>query len=310
MRAELAHSLRYIREEAAGALPFDDVAFSRLTAELEDGVRYGPTLFADYYDLAEALVADDLEAACTALDALMQSRSPRPFNPAIPIGLRKDVLGATAERYKRMIEEDGQMDIGVVPPSDADVEDFRRRYDDAIALMAQAVPELHSEYAALVNELVLVSGDKTKPMQFDGGSHYRLWGALFLNVDFHKTPHAVIEVIAHEAGHSFLFGNCIEEGLTDNPEEERYKSPLRVDPRPMEGIYHATFVSARMHYAMDRLLQSGLLDAKAREDVRMAMDMDMKNFRDGYRVVAEHGRLTPVGDRLMTGALDYMNAAA
>ena len=74
---------------------------------------------------------------------------------------------------------------------------------------------------------------------------------------------SLLETLAHEAAHSLLFGIQISGPLVLNPDDARFASPLRVDLRPMDGVYHATFVSARMHFAMQELLASGLLKGEA-----------------------------------------------
>ena len=83
---------------------------------------------------------------------------------------------------------------------------------------------------------------------------------------------------------------------------------LRADPRPMDGIYHATFVSARMHWAMTHLIRTGLLSSEEVEQARAAARLDAENFHSGYGVVAEHGRLTNIGKALMAGAKAYMDS--
>lgn len=62
------------------------------------------------------------------------------------------------------------------------------------------------------------------------------------------------EVLAHEAGHSLLFGLTVDEPLVLNLDDVLYPSPLREDPRPMDDIYHAAFVSAHMALAMETLI--------------------------------------------------------
>jgi HEXXH motif-containing protein len=108
--------------------------------------------------------------------------------------------------------------------------------------------------------VLVVADDAT--MHFEAGSSYRLWGAMLLNAVRRKTRIEIIESVAHENAHSRLFGLCTEEPAVQNPDQELYPSPLRVDPRPMDGVYHATFVSARMHWTMSRVIASGLLTAE------------------------------------------------
>jgi hypothetical protein len=78
----------------------------------------------------------------------------------------------------------------------------------------------------------------------------------------------------------------------------------------MDGIYHATYVSARMHWAMSRLLQAGVLDDGARELAESAREADRRNFEAGHEVVRKHGRLTDTGRALMDSAAAYMRSAA
>ena len=78
----------------------------------------------------------------------------------------------------------------------------------------------------------------------------------------------------------------------------------------MDGIYHATFVSARMHWAMTRLARDADLSAQDRERALAAAAADAVNFASGHGVVAEHGQLTALGEGLMAGAKAYMDGAA
>lgn len=77
----------------------------------------------------------------------------------------------------------------------------------------------------------------------------------------------------------------------------------------MDGIYHATYVSARMHWAMSRLLETDLLEGNARDEAIEARDADAVNFEKGLGVIDEHGRLSPVGEGLLEGAREYLAAA-
>jgi HEXXH motif-containing protein len=137
-----------------------------------------------------------------------------------------------------------------------------------------------------------------------------LWGALFINPARPKTDVELVETLAHESAHSLLFGHAIDDPLVENDTAERFQSPLRDDPRPMDGIFHATFVSARMHYAMARLAQSGLLAAADEASAREAMTRDASAFRDGLAVVEANGRLTGLGAAVMAGARNYMATVA
>jgi hypothetical protein len=311
MHTELAASLRYLRERLAAAREpaagLDPARLDAPIAAIDAGHRLDPRAFAAYYDLAGALMDGDAPAARLALAELGAAQAQAPRRTHAP--LRAPDACERSARYVRMFAGEGPDDIVLrpLPPERADA--FAGRFERGVALMRAAFPELAGEVDGLVHEVVAIASDPGRAEQFDGGSHYRLWGALFLNADFHPTDAAMVEVIAHESAHSLLFGLCTEEALVGNDDDERYASPLRSDLRPMDGIYHATFVSARMHLATSRLLSSGLLDDAARAQAVAARDADRRNFEAGHSVVARHGVLTPLGREVMAGAAGYMAAS-
>ncbi len=309
MHHELGASLAYLISECRGKLDFDVAAADDLVARLERGVRVPPAAFARYYALAFSLLEDRRTDAERAWRELLATPEAEP-------GLRVTALedpatSALGALYTRLMDADGGPDGVVIrPPSDAVARDFERRFEEGLALATRAFPELAEEFTGIIREVVCVVGDPTRPMQFDGGSHFQLWGALFINAQFHPTPAAMMEVLAHESAHSLLFGFCTHEPLVNGDDEARYTSPLRRDPRPMDGIYHATFVSARMHLAMSRLLASDALDPLLRADVVAACAADAQNFRRGDEVVRAHADLTSLGRDLLDGARAYIDGAA
>ncbi len=74
----------------------------------------------------------------------------------------------------------------------------------------------------------------------------------------------------------------------------------------MDGIYHATYVTARMHYVLSRLLASGALTPAQVEEAKTASANHVKSFREGYEVVSSQGNLTELGQGLLSPAHDYM----
>lgn len=308
MHAALADSLRAVCDASAGKVPFDRAAMDRLIAGISAGTRLRPAAFGLYYELVPALVGGDTARAAALFEAL--ARETPLGAPFRMLALGQPELADCAELYLRAMNSDEQDRYEFLPPSDAEIAAFRSHFAGVMDLLQRAAPELAAEIRMLVSELVLVVGPPRTPVHFDGGSSYQLWGALFLNAVRHKTRIDVIESLAHESAHSRLFGLCIDEPTVRNPDEERYPSPLRREPRPMDGVYHATFVSARMHWTMCRLLDSGLLDAEEAALARAACAADRLNFDKGYATVAAHADLTPTGRRAIGAAYAYMQQAA
>jgi len=143
---------------------------------------------------------------------------------------------------------------------------------------------------------------------FTVSRRFNLWGTVLVNAEAHKTTLQLVQTLAHENSHMHLFAAALDSPLVLNPEEERYPSPLRLDPRPMDGIYHATYVTARMHYVLSRLLASGSLSPAQIGEAELARANHVKAFAEGYEVVSSHGNLTGLGQSLLAGAYEYMRS--
>ena len=310
MRFRLADSLEHIAERSQGIISFDKGALARLIAELRGHYRFSPLLFAMYYDLVDAILEDHLpEAEAIIVDLCQQ----HPVNGTLTItSLDPALMGASAvDRYCRMMDTDEITRFQYAPPPPQLARDFTKQCEDALALMARAAPELSGEFRNLVHEIVLATGQSTDgAMDFAGASSFLLRGALFINPRGELSPLSLVETLAHELAHSLLFGLMIEESYVLNPDWERFRSPLRDDPRPIDGIYHATFVVARMHYAVQRLLGSGLLDATSSEAAKMALQNHRQAFADGLATIERHGKLTKHGAAIMSSTAHYMKEAA
>lgn len=302
--ADLRASLDYLADELGSYSTEAEAQLRKTVSRLDAGMRLAPISFGLYYSLVEALFDQDLEHAChltARLERTAMARSDLEIKPLNPSASFEDRL------FRDMMTADAGFDMNFLAPDAATAQAFEQRLHAGLVLLDKALPELGAEVRELAREILLASSDPDKPMQFDGGSHYKLWGALFLNARFHPTTESVVEVLAHETAHSLLFGFCNEEPLVTNDDDALYESPLRHDPRPMDGIYHATFVSARMHFAMNGLLESGLLTAEAEKNVSEARDRDIENFYDGYTTIERHAELTATGRQLIDAAYAYMS---
>ena len=306
MHRELGLSLRHVFEASKAAIQFDQIGMNRLIDQLSGPTVVSPAVFARYYELVEAITDDQLNEARRLFDELANAK-PVPKTLRV-VTLGEPELGEESERYSRLMNADASIDLGFLPPVPEVAAAFRERLAHGIRLLDTVLPELAGEIRAIVHQVVIVGSNPTAKFQFDGGSHYQLWGALFLNGNFHPDEIAVAEVLAHESAHSLLFGFCTHEPLVHNADEELFSSPLRVDKRPMDGIYHATFVSARMHWTMSRLAQSDALDIQQKQRARAAAETDAVNFNAGYAVVAEHADLSSHGRSLMASAKAYMDS--
>jgi hypothetical protein len=308
MRSDLARSLRYIARQVHGVVDFSPTRLNQFLANTRHQPA-SPHAFCLYHDLVLALDAENYPAAAKLFRELTALRPPA-GGPRL-IALPNPKKFSTGDRYARFITSDSTADFQIHPPSRDIAAGCRKQIKDAFALLDAADPELAAEIRALLVEIVLAVGtEDPKKMTFDGASAFMLWGAILINARRRDGAVGMVQMLAHESAHNLLYGFCADGPLVMNDPAERFPSPLRVDLRPMEGIYHATFVLARMHRAVKQLITSGILAGGELDKARKDLAENARLFFAGEQVVLRHGKLSPMGRSLMRGASRYMKSAA
>ncbi len=303
MRGRLGDSLRYIIEQADGQIVIPRAELDGFFDRLSHG-PVSPLVFGAYCDLVLALNADDLGAAERLLCEI--AASPNVADGPRVVDLGDSTTDAAAERYVRLADTDPDAQITISRPGASSAR-VRTLIAQAFALINSGNPALGAEIRAILREIVLAYGaENTKGLKFDGVSSFMLWGGVVLNVEGYSTVLELVQALAHESGHNLLFGLCACGPLQDNDDSERYPSPLRTDLRPMDGIVHATYVTARMHQSVQRLLDSGALDQSQRREAEQANTLNARHFAAGMKTVERHAQLTLLGQEVMAGAQNYM----
>ena len=304
MRSSLASSIAYLADELRPHLRVDQEQLKSFLARLEEAPT-APLTFAIYWDLVRAVEADDLEAAGPLLDHLLQQPAWKSKCRIFPLGDR--FSEPEAERYARFIDSDPSLPIDLHPPPPVAAQRTEDVVQRALCLMQKGDPELAAEIDELLREVILCAG-RPQPGRptFDGASCFMLWGAILINAERDGTDLSMVEMLAHESAHNLLFGLSANERLLNNDPAECYPSPLRIDPRPLEGIYHATFVSARMFRAMKQLAVSGILSAEDQQHAVTEAARDKKAFLDGAATLERHGDFTPTGRAILESAQHFV----
>jgi hypothetical protein len=303
MRERLGTSLRHILSQAADTLALDasmlDGFFQRLKTS-----PVAPPIFGAYFELVLALENGSVTDARELLHEIAAASEP----PGGTLITDFAETGATG-RYRRLMDSDPATPFEFFPPPHEPAQRSRQLIAEAFVLMDRGDAGLAREIRVLLREIVLAAGPESKQaMTFHGASSFMLWGAIVLNVRAHDTALDMVQALAHESGHTLLFGLCADCALVEDGGAARYPSPLREDERPMDGIVHATFVSARMHRAVARLVESGVLSEDETAAARGALADHSRNFHSGFDTVDRHARLTPLGRAVMADARRYMTS--
>lgn len=300
MRASLAASLQHINQAAIAILPESGDALDLFLKRLSAGPIRSEA-FSYYFDLVVAIENGEADSASDFWQSLLAVPASR--NQLEIVDLLDPETDPSSSRIVRFFLTDSGVECPVGPSSIEEFNLCREEIFQALDLLRRGDPDLEKEVRELVREIYLASGRPAKSgMTFDGASSFMFWGAILINSKRSGGPLEMVQMLAHESAHNLLFGMTSEETLTLNANDDRHESPLRLDPRPMEGIYHATYVSARMYRSVKTLLDSGILDAGQAAQARKDLGDDATCFRNGFATVMAHGLLTPTGKGLMDAA--------
>lgn len=306
VRARLADSLDQLVAAARERLPMDAAGLKALCRTVRARpVRPGVMVL--YADAVPALLSGDDAAATHILTALALPHWRDPA-PARVVSLHDAELGpGMAARYRAQLLDDPDNQAAFDALDDAQMDHGRQAVADAHALLAAAAPELAAEIAALAPEILLVATARQPGgLVFHGASSFFIWGAVALNLAEHPTRVKMVEGLAHEAAHGLLHGLTLGAPLVENEPAQRYPSPLRDDPRPMDGLVHAAFVLARMHAAMDAVARAPAAAPAEREEAARRCRDAGRSFAAAVQTIDAHARFTADGAAIFAGAASFM----
>jgi HEXXH motif-containing protein len=223
------------------------------------------------------------------------------------VGFRnRAVPEAWWEHLEQILDTDRSRPFRAKAPAPAAFSRCRDELRSGLSLLAEADPMQDDELRALLRLIILAEPTGGNPTdRFNGASTFFLWGGALINAGLRRSPIAAIDLLVHESSHVLLFGLAANGALTKDGGERRFASPLRADARPIEGIFHACFVSTRVHIALTRLLDSSALSAN---DAGEAVDRSRRNgsaARTALETLTHHATPTARGAEILGAIRRY-----
>lgn len=264
----------------------------------------GPAAHALQAQLREAAIAGDLPTIATLCQTHAQVLQGK-VDPArglvvpwAPARLSASEQGLLQSAFA----DDIGLTTSLLPPAPEGAARMAEDIDRLLARLDVALPDWAAEFRALVSMILLA---RTGAGDFAGASSFAAWGAILVNPLAQHDDLALMLTLIHESSHLKLFSAYLDDEIVLNDPAKTYSSPLRREGRPMNGLYHAAFVLARMVLFLHDLRQSGeasaLLGDKAAA-LDAALGRSCQQFAAAHGVIAAHGQLTPLGQSIMDRA--------
>lgn len=292
MRGRLADSFEAI-QQAAGSEPSLQLDLANVIRGLRGSESAPPALWAVYGDLCRAVARDDLDAV-QRLGARLQTTLGHPSRQRLCNLTDEDLGAGGAELFANAIDDDPSLPLNLGPADRSEMDRLADLLPSALSLLRDASPDLFKEIAILTRQIVLASSPPGS-VTFSGAATLFLWGAILLNPEGLTSRLKLVEAIVHESAHALLTGLTGGIDVTTNDADQLFASPLRADPRPMEGIAHAAFVLARINFALDRIAHSCVLSRDEQDELRAMQAENRRFYAKAEEVVRTSASFTPAG---------------
>ena len=179
---------------------------------------------------------------------------------------------------------------------EAAIDKFPSGIDRSVAWIADASPRCASLIAEEIQFVVPLRHDKSAHHSFTLSN---LPGLLFVGGSDNLLQ--IVEAIVHETGHARLHHANEVYPLVSGPEQNRYYSPWRDDPRPPVGLIHGLYVFTLILLFWLDGLESG--DLSLREDDRSYINSRIALIGSQVReaaAVLDQAELSPFGLQLLS----------
>lgn len=175
---------------------------------------------------------------------------------------------------------------------------IKNAFQQGIAIYKESFSEFYKEFQELISEILVIKAQGLK-----GGSSFDAFGMIFLGYldKWQGRVSEVLDFIVHEQAHLYVHLLADNDRLVLNP-SERHEAPLRKEKRPLIGVYHATFVLARVQYVLGKALASNEIPTSEKTYCEELLTYYRERCQVGLNVLKNHARMTPLGEALITSA--------
>ncbi len=181
-----------------------------------------------------------------------------------------------------------QLDLGGHPTSE-----WTEILGEALDLIGRYMPELRGELDLYLHQIVPVGYDAHAHLS---ASYQEIIGTVYMTL--HPQLMTMVEATIHEFQHNKLHALLELDPLLHNAFSPLYSSPVRPDPRPLQGVLLAVHAFQPVARLYQRMRAAGH-DGTSRPDFERRYAQIIKGNHEGAKVLLEHGQPTEVGKGLL-----------
>lgn len=225
------------------------------------------------------------EAHTVALDDAPDETAPTIYEPIagdIVLALVDNNPIAMAEAHPD--KQGNAIDLGERP-----AREWADTLAEALAIIGRYLPELRAEIDLYIHQIVPVGYDPRKHLS---ASYQEIIGTIYMTL--HPNLMTMVEATIHEFQHNKLHALLELDPLLHNAFSPLYASPVRPDPRPLQGVLlavHAFQPVARLYQRMREAGES-ICD---HPDFQRRYGQVIDGNHEGATVLLENAEPTPIG---------------
>lgn len=285
----LYESLVYLKDETSNILDESEkIKFQTITDDLKNNsaVLFPFTLLNEILVHFAQENSIDAYKSCIQMFNFKHEEIEKPLS-ILPFG-QTCLSQAQWQQCETSLIRELQEDVYTQAPPEDLFKNTSTLIQNALHEIQNVSPDYFEETKALVSNVLVVHSNR-----FLAGSSFTLLGLIVL-VDNHD-PNMTAEYIIHEAAHQYLYNLMTHDELCSG--EGLYTAPLRKDPRPLEGIYHAAFVLARIIDFYNKALATKTTLSKG--FMEKQIDHYRLRYKGAYDLLVEKATFTDLGRDLL-----------
>lgn len=255
-----------------------------------------PWLYCYFFNLCDFMDAENASEVLKIFSTLQNAQEHE-----YSFANQKIQIGLLEEWEQRVFHEEFVASYGtdkLLPTSstNAELDIFRAYIGDTLKFIGEAEPVFLQEIHSLVSTVLLVNSVSN----MEGATSPRFFGAVYLSFPKQNlSDHPLVflaDSLVHEMSHLYLNTIMAYDPLVLNELNNQFSSPVRVELRPMIGIYHAVFVLSRVIRLFNNVYRLNLY--KDRVFLKNFIRVLLSQYETAYKTVSTHGILSDLGKQI------------